>query len=61
MVFGIILIISGILIALYPPLLSLIVAILLISTGSVFAVMGYRYKKVSRSYNDPFIDFFMKF
>lgn len=61
MVFGIILIISGILIAMYPPLLSIVVAVLLISIGSVFAVMGYRFKKASRSFNDPFMNFFMKY
>ena len=60
MIIGIILIISGILIAVYPPLLSLIVAGLFMSAGTILAVMGYRYKKMSKSFNDPFMDFFIK-
>ena len=60
MVAGIILIINGILIALYPPLLSLIVAGLLMSVGTILAVMSYRYKKTSKRFDDPFIDFFIK-
>ncbi|MGB2630324.1 MAG: hypothetical protein WBD17_03720 [Candidatus Omnitrophota bacterium] len=57
---GIILIICGILIALYPPLLSLIVAVLLIFAGSILCAASYRYKKTARQVDDPFIDFFMK-
>lgn len=60
MVVGIILILCGILIAVYPPLLSLIVAGLLMSIGTILAVMSYRYKKMSKSFNDPFMDFFIK-
>jgi Flp pilus assembly protein TadB len=60
MIFGVILIISGILIALYPPLLSLIVAALLVSAGILLVVMGYRYKRMARRFEDPFLDFFMK-
>ncbi len=60
MLLGIVLIISGILIALYPPLLSLIVATLLIFTGIFVSIVGYRFKKTARKFNDPFLDFFMK-
>jgi len=60
MILGAILIISGIMIAIYPPLLSLVVAALLISTGTILAVIGYRYKKMARRFEDPFLDFFMK-
>ncbi len=60
MILGILLIISGIMIAMYPPLLSMIVAILLIFAGVFLTMVGYRYRKMSRSFNDPFIDFFMK-
>jgi hypothetical protein len=60
MLSGIILIICGILIALYPPLLSLIVAVLLIFAGAILCAISYRYKKMARNFDDPFIDFFMK-
>jgi len=60
MILGIILILCGILIAIYPPLLSLIVAALLVSLGTIVLMMGYRYKKTQRQFDDPFLDFFMK-
>ncbi|MGD2278761.1 MAG: hypothetical protein PVH45_01545 [Candidatus Omnitrophota bacterium] len=60
MLAGIILVICGILIAIYPPLLSLVVALLLIFLGSLLFVASWRYKKMARKYEDPFIDFFMK-
>lgn len=60
MILGIIFILSGIMIALYPPLLSIIVAALLIAMGTIISIMSYRYKKMARRYDDPFLDFFMK-
>jgi Flp pilus assembly protein TadB len=60
MILAFVLILSGVLIALYPPLLSLVVAALLISAGALLFVMSYRYKKMARRYEDPFLDFFMK-
>jgi len=60
MLLGVILVISGILIALYPPLLSLIVAALFIFIGAMVLMMSYRYKKTARRFEDPFLDFFMK-
>lgn len=60
MIVGIILIISGILIALYPPLLSLIVAVLLVLSGVVLMGVSYRYKKAEKRFDDPFLDFFMR-
>ena len=60
MILGIILILCGILIAVYPPLLSLIVAALLVSLGVIVLMMGYRYKQTQRQFDDPFLDFFMK-
>ncbi len=60
MIAGIILVICGIMIALYPPLLSLVVAVLLISAGAVLCMVSYRYKRMARQSGDPFIDFFMK-
>ena len=60
MLMGILLIIGGVLIALYPPLLSIIVAMILISAGTILTAIGYRLKKTARKFDDPFIDFFMK-
>jgi len=60
MVAGVIFILCGILIALYPPLLSMIVAVLLILMGAFLVMVGYRYKRSARSFDDPFLDFFMK-
>lgn len=60
MISGIILILCGILIAIYPPLLSLVVAALLVSAGTMIFMVGYRYKKTAQKFDDPFLDFFMK-
>lgn len=61
MIFGIVLIIAGVLIALYPPLLSIIVAMILILLGATFASISYRYKKMRRHFENPFMDFFIRF
>jgi len=60
MVLGIILIIAGILIAVYPPLLALIVASILVFAGIFFIYLGYYYKKISRTFDDPFMNFFFR-
>jgi Flp pilus assembly protein TadB len=60
MIPGIVLILAGILIAVYPPLLSLVVAFILIFTGISFMYLGYYYKKASKKFDDPFIDFFFR-
>ena len=58
---GIIFIICGILIAAYPQLLSMIVATILIFIGIVILVVGYLYKKISRHFDNPYMDFFFRF
>ncbi|MCF7873596.1 MAG: hypothetical protein K9L84_02540 [Candidatus Omnitrophica bacterium] len=60
MVLGIIFLLAGILIAVYPPLLSLIVAAVLIILGIFSLYIGYQLKKMDRKFGDPFIDFFFK-
>ena len=60
MVLGIVLIFCGMMIAMFPPLLSIIVATLLVIMGSFLIAISYRYKKMSKRYDDPFLDFFMK-
>lgn len=61
MIVGICLIIAGIMIALHPPLLSIIVAGLLIFIGTVLVVISYRFKKMNKHFSHPFADFFIRF
>ena len=61
MITGIILIIVGILIVAFPQLLSIIVATLLIMIGATIASMSYHFKKINKEFNNPFMDFFIKF
>ena len=61
MIAGIFFIIAGILIALYPPLLSIIVATILIIIGISFVSISYRYKKIKKTVEDPFMNFFIRF
>lgn len=60
MFLGVVLILSGILIALYPVLLSWIVAALLIMAGLFVFIMASSYRRASRHFKDPFVDFFMR-
>ena len=61
MLVGIVLIIAGILIAIYPQLLSLIVSFLLIFIGAVILLLRYQLKKMTKEWQNPFVDFFIKF
>ena len=61
MLFGIFLIIAGILIAVYPPLLSLIVASFFILGGTFLVFLSYSYKKLSRTSDDPAMRFFIRY
>ena len=61
MIVGICFIIAGILIALYPPLLSVVVAALLIFIGTTIMLISYRFKKMHKHFSDPFADFFIRF
>ena len=56
---GVMLIIGGLLIAAYPPFLSIIVATLLIGAGIIILMLWYRFKRTSRKFDDPFMGFFM--
>jgi uncharacterized membrane protein HdeD (DUF308 family) len=58
---GILLIVAGILIALYPPLLSLIVASLLILVGIGVITIAHYNKKLRKHYDNPAVDFFFRF
>ena len=61
MLLGFMLLAAGILIALYPPLLSLVVAVILIFIGISLILISYHYKKMSKHIDNPFIDFFFRF
>jgi len=58
---GILFIAAGVLIALYPPLLSIIVAAILIIMGITLLFIGYQYKKMSKHFENPYVDFFFRF
>ncbi len=56
---GIMLIVCGLLIAMYPPLLSIVVATLLITFGVIILIIWHRFKSTARKFDDPFMGFFM--
>jgi hypothetical protein len=60
MILGLMLIVAGILIAVYPPLLSLIVAMVLIFWGVSILYLSHYYKKIARKFDDPYLDFFFR-
>ncbi len=61
MVIGIMFILAGVLIAIYPPLLSIIVALLLIFSGSLLIITSYRFKKLKRNIPNSYFDFFIRY
>jgi drug/metabolite transporter (DMT)-like permease len=60
MIAGIVFILMGVLIAAYPELLSLIIAAMLIFLGVTFISLSLYYKRMSRKFNDPFMNFFFR-
>ena len=61
MIIGMLFIVAGILIAVYPPLLSLIVASMLIFLGIIFFAISYHYKRISKHVDNPYMNFFIRF
>lgn len=61
MIIGLFLIIAGILIAVYPKLLSIIVASVLIFMGISLVLMSLRFRRVTREWDNPFVKFFFRF
>jgi hypothetical protein len=57
---GAILIIAGVLIAIYPPLLSIIVAGLLIALGVVVVTIAFHNRRLRRHYENPVVDLFLR-
>jgi hypothetical protein len=61
MIGGVFLIVAGILIVMYPPLLSIIVAVLLIALGTTVVAIGYHNRKLRQHYDNPVIELFFRF
>ena len=61
MIAGIVLMIAGILLVIYPPLLSLIVAVFLILAGVTVLSIAYQERKLKRHYRNPVIEFFIRY
>ena len=57
---GTILILAGILIAVYPPLLTFIVAILLIFMGSMLVAIAYHNRKLQQHHDKPVVELFFR-
>jgi drug/metabolite transporter (DMT)-like permease len=61
MIAGIVLILAGVLLIVYPPLLSIIVAAVLIFTGiMVLSIANYN-RKHQRHYENPTIELFFRY
>jgi uncharacterized membrane protein HdeD (DUF308 family) len=54
---GVILLIAGLLLVLYPPLLSIIVATLLMSAGVFVIAVAYQERKLQRHHRNPTVEF----
>ncbi len=61
MLVAIIFIVIGLMIAVFPQLLSIMVASLLIFIGIILLYLRYHYKKLSKEFENPFMDFFIKY
>lgn len=61
MLAGLILILGGLLIAIYPPLLSLIVACFLILVGLFTVLSAYYHRKLARRSDNPVAEFIFRY
>ena len=61
MLAGIVLIIAGVLIAIYPPLLSIIVAFFLVMMGAMLLSVGYYQRKMQRHLDNPAVEAFFRY
>ena len=57
---GIILIFAGILLVLFPPLLAIIVATVLIVAGASLVAVAWHERKLQRHYRNPTIEFIFR-
>jgi Flp pilus assembly protein TadB len=58
---GILLIIAGVLIAIYPPLLAWVVALFLITLGVLVATTAHYHRKYERRMDNPVIEFIFRY
>ena len=61
MITGIVFIIAGILLVLYPPLLSIIVALFLIFLGVMVISVARYNRRYQRHFDNPTIEFFFRY
>jgi len=61
MLAGIILVLAGILLIVYPPLLSVVVAMFLILAGAMSITVGYYHRKQRRHFKNPAVDFYFRY
>lgn len=58
---GIVLIVAGVLLVIYPPLLSLVVAGFLILAGIMVISIARYNRKYHRHYDNPTVEFFFRY
>jgi hypothetical protein len=61
MLTGIVLLLAGISIALYPPLLSIIIASILIALGLLLVVSAWYHRKLQRRGGNPIIELILRY
>lgn len=61
MLTGIILIIAGLLIAVYPPLLAWVVAAILMAIGVLVLASAHYHRKYARHADNPVIEFIFRY
>jgi len=61
MIAGIVLIVAGLLIAVYPPLLAWIVALVLVAVGVLVLSSAYYYRKYARHADNPVIELIFRY
>ena len=61
MIAGIVLIVAAVLLIVYPPLLSLVVAMFLMLAGITLVLIAYQERKLKRQYRNPVIEFFIRY
>ena len=58
---GLLMIFAGVLLVIYPPLLSLIVAVFLILLGVAVVSIAWQERKLQRHYRNPVVEFFLRY
>jgi len=61
MLAGIVLILAGLLIAIYPPLLAWVVAAILIATGALLVSSAYYHRKYAYRADNPVVELIFRY